>query len=111
MAATSDERREVAERLRDLAARVPRDVTMDGLQDVLEERDFALGIQGVSPREAIRRLADLIDPTCRNFGGEEGTNGEGYEFACTACGWCGDVTDPNYCPNCGCRIVGGRADA
>lgn len=50
-------------------------------------------------------LADLIDPTCHDFGGEEGTNGEGYDFACSACGWCGDVTEPNYCPNCGARVV------
>lgn len=51
------------------------------------------------------RLADLIDPTCHDFGGEEGTNGESYDFACSACGWCGDVTKPNYCPHCGARVV------
>ena len=51
------------------------------------------------------RLADLIDPTCHDFGGEEGTNGESYNFACSACGWCGDVTKPNYCPHCGARVV------
>lgn len=50
-------------------------------------------------------LADLIDPTCEDFGGQEGTNGEGYDFACSACGWCGDVTEPNYCPYCGARVV------
>lgn len=44
--------------------------------------------------------------TCRDFGGEEGTNGEGYDFACSACGWCGDVTEPNYCQNCGAKVVG-----
>lgn len=53
----------------------------------------------------LNRLADLIDPTCHDFGGEEGTNGEGYDFACSACGWCGDVTKPNYCPSCGARVV------
>nr|DAT20782.1 MAG TPA: nin one binding protein [Caudoviricetes sp.] len=51
------------------------------------------------------RLADLIDPTCHDFGGEEDTNGENYDFACSACGWCGDMTNPNYCPNCGARVV------
>lgn len=59
-------------------------------------RDFSL---------LFNRLADLIDPTCHDFGGEEGTNGESYDFACSACGWCGDVTKPNYCPNCGARVV------
>lgn len=53
----------------------------------------------------IEVLADLIDPTCHDFGGEKGTNGECYDFACSACGWCGDVTEPNYCPNCGARVV------
>lgn len=43
--------------------------------------------------------------TCHNFGGEAGTNGEGYDFACSACGWCGDVTEPNYCLNCGAKVV------
>lgn len=43
--------------------------------------------------------------TCHNFGGEEGTVGEGYDFACSACGWCGDVTEPNYCLNCGAKVV------
>jgi len=50
-------------------------------------------------------LADLIDPTCHDFGGEDGTNGESYDFACSACGWCGNVTKPKYCPHCGARVV------
>lgn len=60
----------------------------------------AKGSKGV-----IEVLADLIDPTCEDFGGQEGTSGEGYDFACSACGWCGDVTEPNYCPYCGARVV------
>lgn len=55
--------------------------------------------------ELHNRLADLIDPVCEDFGGQEGTNGEGYDFACSACGWCGDVCEPSYCPNCGARVV------
>lgn len=43
--------------------------------------------------------------TCRDFGGEEGANGEGYDFACGWCGWCGDVTEPRFCPNCGAKAV------
>ncbi len=60
----------------------------------------AKGSKGV-----IEVLADLIDPTCHDFGGEESTNGECYDFACSACGWCGDVTESNYCPHCGARVV------
>ena len=51
------------------------------------------------------REGNLIDPTCHDFGGEDGTNGESYNFACSACGWCVDVTEPNYCPYCGARVV------
>lgn len=43
--------------------------------------------------------------TCRDFGGEEGTNGEGYDFACSACGFCCDLPEPNYCPECGAKVV------
>lgn len=43
--------------------------------------------------------------TCHDFGGEEGTNGEYYDFACSACGFCCDQPQPNYCPECGARVV------
>lgn len=43
--------------------------------------------------------------TCENFGLEKGTNGENYDFACSACGYCADVTEPDYCPSCGARVV------
>lgn len=67
---------------------------------VLDEDDFP------NPREVFERLADLIDrPTCRNIGGEEGTNGEHYDFFCSACGYAGDFAEPNYCPNCGAEVV------
>lgn len=45
----------------------------------------------------------LLDPTCHDFGGEEGTNGEGYDFACSACGYVCDLAEPRFCPNCGAR--------
>lgn len=61
--------------------------------------------EGNSYSDVFNRLADLIDPTCHDLGGEEGTNGESYDFACSACGWCGDVAKPNYCPHCGARVV------
>ena len=54
----------------------------------------------------IARLADLIDrPTCKNIGGEDGTNGEYYDFFCSVCGFASGVTDPKYCPNCGAEVV------
>ncbi len=43
--------------------------------------------------------------TCHNFGGEEGTNGEYYDFGCSACGYCCDLPEPNFCPHCGARVT------
>lgn len=43
--------------------------------------------------------------TCRNLGGEEGTFGEGYDFACSSCGLCTSLIDPNFCPQCGAKVV------
>lgn len=102
---TMTERQEVAERLRHLTSgkQVHPDYTpwyTDICKAVGGKKDPWFGISALA-----ERLADLIDPTCHDFGGEEGTNGEGYDFACSACDWCGDVTEPNYCPYCGARVV------
>lgn len=45
-----------------------------------------------------------FERTCLDFGGEEGTVGEGYDFACSECGFCCDVPDARYCPYCGARV-------
>ncbi|NGM16969.1 hypothetical protein GMI70_02925 [Eggerthellaceae bacterium zg-893] len=39
-------------------------------------------------------------------GGREGANGEGCGFACSLCGFMCDVPAPNFCPNCGAKMVG-----
>lgn len=113
---TSDERREVAARLRGraigVAAAYP---SVHALNDfwvyrTLHEIAEAIGCaEDPHPAEWMARLADLIDPTCRDFGGEEGTNGEGYDFACSACGYVCDLAEPKFCPNCGARVVSGDA--
>ena len=87
-APTSDERREVAELLREFVA-------------VLEKF-------GDTDRLSADAIADLIDPTCtvRGYGHPD-------EFrvvkGCSACGcgWYEDVFDKPYayCPNCGARVV------
>jgi hypothetical protein len=113
---TSDERREVAERMRELAARTPRDGWMTISQNArfIEERDYALGIQSMGRRETVQRIADLIDPTCEVDSIEpvEDELGQtvGYEFHLT----CGHSVmrpymdmPPAYCGECGCRVVGG----
>lgn len=111
MAATGDERREVAEELRYLADSPGQPIRYaeqlrDELFDVVLGLDERWDYSGL-----LSTLADLIDPTCHDFGGQEGTNGEGYDFACSACGWCGDVCESNFCLHCGARVVEkGRGD-
>lgn len=113
MAPTSDERREVAKRLKGLDVEITSHDTLERAVD-----KFMKAVCGDIPFSPIRysvrnlcglanMLADLIDrPTCRDFGGEEGTNGEGYDFACSACGYVCDLAEPKFCPNCGARVVG-----
>lgn len=55
---------------------------------------------------AIEAWNTRAERTCRNFGGEEGTNGEDYDFACGSCGFMYDgLTNPNYCPHCSAKVV------
>lgn len=62
-----------------------------------------------SVRQAILRLADLIDrPTCENIADQY----DGSNFECSKCGerWeltCGSPADNhlNYCPRCGSKVV------
>lgn len=96
-------RKEIAARLRE-AGKDNNDWSM-GANAAFFKIDDIIGAQYKSYGFFFSRLASLIDPTCHDFGGEEGTNGEDYDFACSTCGWCGDVCKPNYCPNCGARVV------
>lgn len=59
-----------------------------------------------------KRRSGLVDVgglelrrTFRDFGGEEGTNGEGYDFSCSACGFMCDLPDALYCPHCGAKVI------
>ena len=114
MSPTSDERREAAERLREI------DEAWPTLVDDLEEdqlRFGALAMAGilacVDDRAVFRRLADLIDPTCEMVSSYEAW------ATCSACGAAlvqpGYVTfeggyvvlrDLAYCPACGARVIG-----
>ena len=100
-----DERREVAARLREDAScseNSPRFVVESYLGI---EYDGTDALEESHKSESLLHLADLIDPTCHDFGGEEGTNGEGYDFACSVCGYVCDLAEPRFCPNCGARVV------
>ena len=59
----------------------------------------------MTKEEAVEAWNRRDEPTCYNYGGEEGTNGEIYDFACSACGFMCDLPDPSYCPNCGAKVV------
>ena len=102
---TDVERREVAARLRNWESfrETFRESPICAALDVLNVEGY-LDWRGVC-----ELLADLIEPeperTCRNLGGEEGTNYEYYDFACSYCGYCADVTEPNYCPYCRAKVV------
>lgn len=113
MQISNEERREVAERLRfcaretngtgDFSMYLKHWVNADGEQ---EGNPFTVQANRKSAERTLEKLADLIDrPTCRNIGGEDGTNGEYYDFFCSACGFAASVTDPKYCPNCGAEVV------
>lgn len=113
MTQISEERREVAERLRD-----------GGIaRNVEEAYTLILSCVGIRPQlpaettytDAIARLADLIDPTC-DF--EESADNDEFAirvvsgYICHSCGHetivertAGGWTEPpRYCSNCGARM-------
>lgn len=109
MAPTSDERRKVAERMRG-----PFDVcecvghtyingTLYGMQ-VCARDELAL-------RDGMRRLADLIDPTCtvklEHVVVDDYRRNTLVLPVCSACGFTLDkrMPKPNFCPECGARLV------
>lgn len=104
--ASSEERREVAQALRD---------ANDTELYVMYLNEILAGILGVCPtdsyenveRKILDRLADLIDPTCHVVIPNE-MDGECF---CSECGaLLGEYGYTAYCPCCGARCVdnGGR---
>lgn len=73
---SDEERREVAQKLRSLDERI------DGMPSMCTKQEHdAMALRAiravVGKGDIFHLLADLIDrPTCRDIGGEEGTNGE-----------------------------------
>lgn len=121
MTPTSDERREVAERLRDEAGGFRRlekewghepTIDLGDVPAVVQDVAHFAGLDGtVRTCVLLDRLADLIDPTCQvssveTYDDELGQL-EGWEFHLT----CGHSFQrpwnepPAYCPECGARVV------
>lgn len=102
MAPTSDERREVAERLRK-NGRVLREIDAD-IETAALTLDDVLGVgHTCSWQDVFDMLADLIDPTCE--AAYDNPFASDFNYRCMACGehfsTCGE---PRYCPGCGRRI-------
>lgn len=106
MAPTSEERREVARRIRN---------------NVNEQADWVIpwavfnDAAHHGDRETMLRLADLIDPTCGEWRDDPhpvdpaGFIEDDSELWCEHC----DIPlnpDYRYCPYCGARVVGRDAD-
>lgn len=99
MQPTSEERSEVAERLRgEKIARNSEDAYVVLLS--------CIGIRPQLPavrtyKDAMARMADLIDPTCHLLPSFDGG------FGCDRCyTWYPSMKEKtNYCPNCGARVV------
>lgn len=105
----SDERREVARRLREYPVHLA--LGMEGGSPLralamLSGLLSATGLRQDEPARLYGRLADLIDPTCE---ANSLTDGEYY---CSECGGnLGiEIEDesllPSYCPECGARVTG-----
>lgn len=121
MKPNNDKRREVAARLRGLAARSQGSLEFKRMGDVLATAQEITGTRGLSSvAHVLERYADLIEPepdrTCRFVYDEEER-----EFKCDACGhlvtqhyssreeYC--VTELTaecfvHCPFCGAMVVG-----
>lgn len=102
-APTSDERREVAWRLR---SEVSEDESLD--YPVCRIIDDVLGVNGAWGDKAARILADLIDPTC-HIGYDDWASRQcmGTMLSCDRCGNAFPVINGpyQYCPCCGARVV------
>ena len=99
MAPTSDERREIAARLR-------TDVSEEECIDYAVFRIIkdVLGVNGVWGDKAARILADLIDPTCEVVLLDD----ESMRLPhCSRCRQPILKPLPNFCPCCGARVTRG----
>lgn len=103
--ASNEERREVAENLRNLT--IGRSIQYKE-QFFDELAEVVVGFEDYHDFNVVlEKLSDLIDPqerTCKNVCDEDETTLQ-YSFVCSECGAiCSDVS-PRYCPNCGAKVV------
>ena len=113
---TSDERHEVAERLRKrecgwrkIGTHVSVRPDMPATQ--FEEISGLMGFNGwILNADIFARLADLIDPTCRMTDSCWDDGERTWGCICSACGAhirYGRARSLDYCPKCGARVTDG----
>ena len=115
MTSTSEERREVAERLREQLRYMRKNNSYDEDANVVDcgnsaYRNIAGSVEPYGNFEKgnyvhiIERLADIIDPTCEVKNDNRCMSD--FAYVCRACGEHFSTCDsPNYCPGCGARVV------
>lgn len=110
MAPTSDERREVARKMRDAAANYNNGNILNALIGFC---GIEFGGKKTLWKATFTMLADLIDPTCltttiRVMRGDENVAGD-ICCSCESCngGWHWSKYDaaPRFCPHCGAEVV------
>ena len=105
MTASSEERREVAEDLRNMAGD-----TLNGYSFQRAVESVVFGQLGDKTwRQVLCRLADLIEPeperTCEiEFDFPQGVGFKQIECRCSEC-WHGMSVHDHYCAECGCKVV------
>lgn len=106
MAPTSDERREVAARLREAVVddgHIGKPYGEQGFQVTLRR---IIGTSNPSRPTLYARLADLIDPTCEIKDDNRWTSD--FAYVCRACGeHFSTCNQPRFCPHCGARVTSG----
>lgn len=104
MMAASDERLEVAARLRAKQEECDTRLYPWTTDDIISALGYTYDFE--VDNNLLARLADLIDPTCHIVTTAEGIIG---------CDRCRTVmlavrAKPSFCPNCGARVVSGGAE-
>lgn len=108
---TSEERREIAARLRTLAHDNQGSLGVVRLQHVMEAGTRILGTAGLPDcAHVFLRYADLIDPTCHvidtiSMDWSDGSTVYVHELSCGHTRETSLPEPPKYCDECGARVV------
>lgn len=114
MSTTSDERRDVARKIReyvDAYGDKIEDAEMVLLGTVCRRGEVGEVVRPTSEVELLAMVADLVDPTChvvlKHLVFDDYRRNTLVLPVCSACGFTFDkrMPKPNFCPECGARLV------